>query len=196
MAAAPVPLGGLVSRLHALSARPLRTLAALAVVLAAVGITVGSGANFTASAANAGNVFAAGTLSIGNGGNTALLTTSAMKPGDSANGTVDVQNTGTVAGDFTLTTSNPSGSTTLLGQLDLVVADCGTWSGGVAPSCSGSPTTVYSGKVSSLTSQALGSWAASVKHRYRFTVTLPAATDDTYQGKSAQVDFGWAAQTA
>ena len=45
------------TRLHALVAHPRRTLGALAIVLTAIGITVGSGASFTASAANPGNVF-------------------------------------------------------------------------------------------------------------------------------------------
>ena len=57
-------------------------------------------------------------------------------------------------------------------------------------------TTVYSGKVNALTNQALGSYAGGVKHRYKFTVTLPSSTDDTFQGKAAQVDFSWSAQTA
>ena len=55
-----------VSRLSALAAHPRRTIGALAVVLAAVGITVGSGANFTAHSANPANTFTAGTLAIGN----------------------------------------------------------------------------------------------------------------------------------
>jgi hypothetical protein len=55
-----------VSRLSALAAHPRRTVGALAVVLAAVGVTVGSGANFTANAANPANTFTAGTLSIDN----------------------------------------------------------------------------------------------------------------------------------
>ena len=183
------------TRLHALAAHPRRTLAALAVVLAAVGITVGSGANFTASAANAGNVFATGTLSIGNSPGTALFTANGMKPGDSSTGTVDITNTGTVAGDFALKTANPTGATTLLGQLDLVVADCGAWTS-TAPGCTTGTTTVYTGKVSGLTNAALGSYAGGVKHRYKFTVTLPSSTDDTLQGKSAQVDFAWSAQTS
>ena len=70
------------TRLHRLAAHPRRTLGALAVVLAAVGITVGSGANFTASAANPGNAFSTGTLVIANSPSTALLTMSGMKPGD------------------------------------------------------------------------------------------------------------------
>ena len=69
-----LPLEEVLTRLHALVAHPRRTLGALAVVLAAIGITVGSGASFTASAANPGNVFTTGTLAIGNTPGTALLT--------------------------------------------------------------------------------------------------------------------------
>jgi hypothetical protein len=39
----------------------------------------------------------------------------------------------------------------------------------------------------------LGPAAAAAKHRYRFTVTLPSNTDDSFQGNSAQVDFAWSA---
>ena len=52
-----LPPGGSLDPSARLAAHPRRTLGALAVVLAAIGITVGSGANFTASAANPGNVF-------------------------------------------------------------------------------------------------------------------------------------------
>jgi len=184
-----------VTRLHVMAAHPRRTLAALAVVLAAVGITVGSGANFTASAANPGNVFATGTLSIGNTPGTALFTANGLKPGDTTTGTVDIENTGSLAGDFALKTANPTGSAALLGQLDLVVADCGAWTT-TAPSCSSGATTVYSGKLDGLTNKALGSYVGGDKHRYKFSVTLPSSTDDAFQGKSAQVDFAWSAQTS
>jgi spore coat-associated protein N len=181
------------TRLSMLAAHPRRTLGALAVVLAAVGITVGSGANFTASAANPGNIFATGSLSIANSPSTALFNATGLKPGDSAPpGTVDIENTGTLSGVFQLATANPTGDTALLGQLDLVVGDCGVWSGGTAPSCA-SPSSVYTGKVSALTGSSLGTYAPAAKHRYRFTVTLPSSTADTFQGKSAQVDFVWSA---
>ena len=78
------------SRLSALAAHPRRTVGALAVVLAAVGITVGSGANFTAHAANPANTFTAGTLTIGSSVSSALFTAPNMKPGDDVPGTVDI----------------------------------------------------------------------------------------------------------
>ena len=180
------------TRLHALTAHPRRTLAALAVVLAAVGITVGSGANFTASAANPGNVFTTGTLLIGDSSSSALLNASGLKPGDSASGTVDITNTGSLAGDFALKTANASGYTALLGQMDLTVVDCGAWTTS-APSCTSGTTSVYSGSVSGLANASLGNYAGGVKHRYKFTATLPSSTDDTYQGKTAQIDFTWSA---
>lgn len=180
------------TRLSALAAHPRRTLAALAVVLAAVGITVGSGASFSASAANPGNVFTTGTLLISNSPSTALLNVTAMKPGDSSSATVDITNTGSLAGDFALKTANATGHTALLGQIDVMVLDCGAWTT-TAPGCTTGTTSVYSGKVSGLTNSSLGNYAGGVKHRYKFTATLPASTDDTYQGKTAQVDFTWSA---
>jgi hypothetical protein len=181
-----------VTRLHRLAAHPRRTLAALAVVLAAVGITVGSGANFTASAANPGNVFTTGTLLIGNSSSSALLNLTGMKPGDTQSSTVDITNTGSLDGDFVLKTANATGSAALLGQMDLTVLDCGAWTVS-APSCSTGTTTVYNGKVSSLTNSSLGNYAGGIKHRYKFTATLPSSTDNTFQGLTAGVDFSWSA---
>ena len=50
------------SRFKVLRANPRRTLAALATLLIAVGVTAASGANFTATSANPSNTFTAGTL--------------------------------------------------------------------------------------------------------------------------------------
>jgi hypothetical protein len=180
------------NRLAMLAAHPRRTLGALAVVLVAVGITIGSGASFTASAANPGNVFATGSLSIGNSPSSALFNATGLKPGDVNTGTVDIENTGSLPGVFALGTANATGDTALLGELDVVVGNCGAWSAGSPPSCA-SPSTVYSGKIDALTSQTLGTYAAAAKRRYKFTVTLPSGTSDTFQGKSAQVDFAWSA---
>jgi spore coat-associated protein N len=185
------PLEEVLTRLHALVAHPRRTLGALAVVLAAVGLTVGSGASFTASAANPGNVFTTGTLTIANTPATALLTAGSLKPGDTATGTVDITNTGSLAGDFALKTANTTGDAALLAQMDLVVLDCGAWTV-TPPSCASAPS-VYTGKISALTNASLGNYAGAIKHRYQFTATLPGTTDNTFQGKSATVDFTWSA---
>ncbi len=185
------------SRLSALAAHPRRTLGALAVVLAAVGITVGSGATFTAHSANPANTFTAGTLTMSNSKDAAVILSSGnMKPGDSTNGTVDIANTGSVAGNFKLSTSNVSDANGLLTQLDLKIEDCGLYSGTTAPTCS-TTTSVYNGKASAFTTAAqLGSFASSAKHRYQFTVTMPSTISDTYQGKTGSVQFDWDAVTA
>ena len=87
------------SRFKVLKANPRRSLAALATVLVAVGVTGASGASFTATSANPANTFTAGTMTMGNSKlGTAILTASNMKPGDPASkGTVDIKNTGTAA---------------------------------------------------------------------------------------------------
>jgi len=188
-----------VSRLSALAAHPRRTLGALAVVLAAVGITVGSGATFTAHSANPANTFTAGTLTMLNSKNAAVILSSGnMKPGDSTDGTVDITNTGSVAGNFKLSTSNVSDANGLLTQLDLKIEDCGLYNGSTVPACGGSnPNLVYTGKASAFTTAAsLGSFASQAKHRYQFTVTMPTTISDTYQGKTGSVQFDWDAVTA
>src|SRR3954453_23556754 len=105
------------SRLHALVDRPKRTLAALATVLVAVGITAASGANFNATSANPNTSFATGTLTIDNSKEGAAIFTSAatdMRPGDPARtSTVDIQNSGTLSGAFTLARSAPVDSDTV-----------------------------------------------------------------------------------
>jgi hypothetical protein len=79
-----------------------------------------------------------------------------------------------------------------------VVADCGLWtsSNTVAPSCS-SPTQKYSGTLSAFNTSgsplALGTLAASDKHRYQFSVSLDSTADNTYQGGSSSVDLNWSA---
>ena len=179
------------SRLSALAAHPRRTIGALAVVLAAVGITVGSGANFTAHAANPANTFTAGTLSIADSASGAVLSATNLKPGDVNTGTVDIQNTGSIPGAFTLSTSNAVDTASLLGQLDLKVEDCGLYSGTTAPSCSTGTSVVYNGKANAIPSSALGTYAANAKHRYQFSVTMPTTIANTFQGKTATVEFDW-----
>ena len=180
------------SRLSALAAHPRRTIGALAVVLAAVGITVGSGANFTAHSANPANTFTAGTLSIGNSASSAVLNAGNLKPGETATGTVDIANTGSIPGTFTLKTSSPVDTAGLLGQLDLKVEDCGLYNGTTAPTCAaGTTSSVYTGKANAIGTPTLASFAANAKHRYQFTVTMPTTIANTFQGTTASVEFDW-----
>jgi spore coat-associated protein N len=176
------------TRLKVLVNSPRRTLAALATVLVAVGITAASGASFTASSASPGNVFATGTLKMTSSkDNAAILTAGGLRPGDSTSGTVDIQNTGSLTGTFTLSRTTPldTGSTSpLSGKLNVVIGDCGA-----TPTCT-SPTQVYSGTLAGLNSALpLGTFAAGEKHTYKFTVTLDSSADNGYQNGRSETEF-------
>jgi spore coat-associated protein N len=187
------------SRLKALwSASPRKVLAALLVVLIAAGVAVGSGANFNSASANPSNTFSSGTLTQSNSkANQAILTASNLKPGGSANGTVDITNTGSASGVFTLTKSTPTdtpASPALSAKLSVVITDQGD------PSCRTgcpSPTTVYSGTLAGMGAISLGTFAANAKHRYDFVVTFPDSGtqggDNAYQGASTTVDYTFTA---
>ncbi|HEU4701777.1 MAG TPA: hypothetical protein VFS37_04780 [Conexibacter sp.] len=183
------------SRLKALwSASPRKVLAALLVVLAATGVAIGSGANFNSASANPSNTFSSGTLSQSNSkANQAVLTASNLKPGGSATGTVDIANSGSVAGIFSLTKSSPvdtPASPALSAKLNLVITDQGD------PDCRTgcpAPATVYSGTLAGMGAISLGTFNAGAKHRYQFVVTFPDSGtqggDNAYQGASTSVDY-------
>ena len=187
------------SRLSILVSRPRRTLAALATVLVAVGITAASGADFTATSANADTTFATGTLTIANSraALTVMSSTSDMRPGDPARtGTVDITNSGSLSGVFTLQrgTVSDSDSTNLLStKLDLVVKDCGDFASGT-PTCDPGDQVKYTGTVAAMSSAVgLGTFAAAEKHRYEFSVSVNTSAGNAFQGDNSVVPFTWAA---
>jgi hypothetical protein len=179
--------------MQALAAHPKRTLGVLALVLVAVGVAVGSGADFSASSANPGNTFTAGTLTMDNSkDNAAILTvgTSNMKPGDSATGTVDITNTGSLAGTFSLSRdqlTNSDGANPMSDQIDLVVEDCGT-----DLTCGAGDTNVYTGTLTAMNSSFnLGNFPDGVGHRYEFTATFNSSAGNVYQGDNTSARFVW-----
>jgi hypothetical protein len=189
------------SRLALLVKHPRRTLGALATVLAAAGLTVASGADFTASSANPSNTFSTGTLTMSNSAdNAAVLTASNLRPGDSSTGTVDIANTGSLSGAFSLTKSGLTDSDSanpLSGKLNVVVDDCGAFSGSTAPTCGDSDdVNKYTGTLADMSTSGhgvtgLGTFAGSDKHRYRFRVTLDTSAGNAYQGDSSTAAFTW-----
>jgi len=177
--------------------RPRRTLAALATVLVAVGITAASGADFTASSANADTTFATGTLTILNSKEAQAIWagTSDMRPGDPARvGTVDITNSGSLSGAFTLkrgTVTDSDSTYKLSTKLDLVVKDCGDFSSGT-PSCDAGDPVKYTGTIAAMSSDvALGTFAGGEKHKYEFSVTVNSSADNNFQGKNSVVPFSW-----
>jgi hypothetical protein len=188
------------TRFATLVRRPRRTLAALATVLAAGGLTVASGADFTAQSANPSNSFSTGTLSMSNSkDNATVLTASGLRPADAASeGTVDIANSGSLSGAFSLTRGAPVDSDTanpLSGKLNVIVDDCGTFSGSSAPACGDSDdVNKYMGTLVEMGTgghaiAGLGRFVGGEKHRYRFRVGLDGSAGNAYQGDSSTVAF-------
>jgi hypothetical protein len=155
----------------------------LAVALAALGIAFAAcfGGDHGSARAAVGN--ATGPLVGSPLAGAAILTANGMAPGDVRTGYIDVTNIGDTAGSFALASAGLI-PTPLAHELDLDVRD-------VTPG--GTATVVYSGKLASLTSVALGDMAQGEAHRYRFSVSLPADAGDSYQGASTAVTFMWSA---
>ncbi len=119
--------------------RRMMVLLTLTVLVLAAAALVASSASFTASSANPGNVFTAGSLYIGNfradgttdntGQVVASLSVSGMKPGDSTSGTEVIKNTGSLPGTFTLSgvmdTSAPTYLAAFANYLTLTVTEDG-----------------------------------------------------------------------
>ena len=126
----------------------------------------------------------------------AILNVTGLKPGESQSGTVDITNTGDVAGVFSLSKANVANSDTvnpLSSKLDLVIEDLGP------PSAPTAPALEYSGKLGAMGTTGLATFAAGAAHRYSFTVTFPdggtpsgpTTGDNAYKGDNVTVDYNW-----
>ena len=169
--------------------RRFQILASMAVLLLAAGVVVASGASFTSQSANAANVFSAGTLAMTNTPNGFTANVSHMVPADSYTGTITIQNTGTVQGHFYLQPVTITGDTLGFAQdLQLLITD--------------GATQVYSGSLSGLVQEDLGTWPADASHTYTFKVTFPDGNaaapitigdgaDNAFMGATTTADFNW-----
>ena len=178
-------------------ASPLKLVSALFVLSLAAMMAVASGASFTSTTANAGNIVTAGNLTHSNSkAPGAILNVSGLKPGESQNGTVDITNTGDVDGVFTLSKSGVVDSdlgNPLSAKLNLVVQDLGD------PAAPSAPVTKYNGTLGAMGARALGTFAAGEAHQYRFTVTFPDggtpagpdSGDNAYKGDDVTVQYDW-----
>jgi len=187
--------------MQTVAARPRRTIVALATALAAAGVAVGSGADFTSRSANPSNTFTAGTLTTDNSRDgAALFSPSNLKPGGAPQtGTVDIANDGSIGAAYTLTrdqlTSTDTGESNpapFAAKVNLVVTDCGAFSGETAPACDDGDARVYDGTLAAMESAAgLGDWSAGEKHRYVFAASLDASAGNEYQGDGSSARFVW-----
>jgi hypothetical protein len=180
------------------AASPRKLLIALGGLLISVAVAVGSGANFNATSANPGSLITTGTLVITDSlAGHSILELTALKPGASSTGEVNIKNGGNVPATFTLAPSNlvnTPASPLFSSKLTLQLQDQGD------PSCTVScppAVTLYSGTVGAMGKLALGTFAAGATHRYTFNVTFPDGgndgADNAYGGASTTVDYLWTA---
>jgi hypothetical protein len=183
---------------------PQRLVGVLFALLLAAGMAVGSGANFTTSSSNVGNMVTAGKLSLSNSKAGAIFNVSPMRPDDPAQtGTVTLSNTGDGPGAVTLTLSslvdtNAANPGSLLStKLNVKVDEMDSTFTSVVG-------TKYNGLASAFPGAgvALGTWqpsGASQTHYYRFSVTWPgtgSGGDNPFQGATSRMDFDWSAVQA
>jgi hypothetical protein len=171
--------------------RRMTVLVALAVLALAAAAVVGSGASFTATTANPGNVFTAGTLSVSNsldGQAIVQMQVPRMRPGQVVSGSVTLANTGDVPGRFTLDKVVGAQTRGLGDKLQLVITDHATG------------TVLESGALAAaMATEDLGVWAPGASHQYDFTVTWVdsgVGADNPYMGGTATVDFTWTAEAS
>ena len=174
----------------------LMTLGALGLLVAAGSVAVYSGASFNYKTANPSNIFTAGILSHSNTKTgAAIVTATAMEPGQNQFGTVTIKNTGNVAGTFTVAKSavvDVAGTNggLLSTVLTIVVSDV------TVPA---TPVVKYTGTLSAMGNVALGTFAALESHDYKITLTFPDAGvpttnttgDNTFQGSSLTCQLDW-----
>ena len=144
--------------------------------LVMIGLTVTSeqsSASFTATTTNPGNSFASATLTMSNdkSASASLISLTNLVPGDTANRTVTITNSGTVG--FTYTTAISTGTSTLL------------WTdttNGLQVSVKRGATVLYSGALSGLTIAASPTIAAAGLDTLTFDFSLPVSAGNTFQG--------------
>jgi hypothetical protein len=146
--------------------------------LVLIGLTVTSdksSASFTATTTNPGNSFGSATLTMSNDKSAAaaLINLSNLVPGDTANRTVTITNTGNVG--MTYTAASSATANTLL------------WSdttNGIQVSVKRGATVLYTGALKNLAVPASGTIASSGTDTLTFDFSLPVAAGNTFQNLS------------
>jgi len=152
------------------------TLVVLALLAVALQSLVFSGASFTSSSGNPGNIFTAGTLTHTNSKDgQVVITAPGLLPGTSATGTLTITSGGDSPALYSLTKASvvdvpaaPGLSSALTLQVDTVPA---------------APTPLFLGTVAAFTTVDLGVLAPGASQQYRLTLAFPtAAADPALQG--------------
>jgi len=175
-------------------ASPNKVVGALFALALAAMMAVASGASFTSTSANVGNIVTAGNLSHENSkAGAMILDVDKLVPGGPAGtGTVTITNDGDVKGLFTLSKDSVVDSDTanpLSAKLDLVVEDV----------TDATPVEMYNGKLGAMTDTDMGEIAAGASRDYQFSVSFPdggtpsgpTTGDNAYKGDNVTVDYHW-----
>jgi hypothetical protein len=176
---------------------------AIGFVASAAVVWQSSHAAFTAQAANSGNTWSAGTVTLtDNDSSGALFTVSGMKPGDAGSACITVTYGGSLDGTVKLYVA-PADLTGSLGQYLNLTIDQGT-SSTFGSSCTGFTLggNVYTGTLAGFAaastnfSSGAGAWSvtgnSAAAKGYKFTWTLQ--DDNNAQAKSAGAKFTWEAR--
>ena len=177
---------------------PLSRVLLLAAILAAVLSWAGAARVASGSDEPAVEIMnASGTLQVTNSGaGQAIFQAAGLAPGRSVTGTVQLSNTGTLAGDLSLAQLDvqdqpgPNGGL-LSSAVQLAVQDI----------TGGSSIPVFSGQLGGLGTRPLGNIGAGGSRSYRFTATLPntgtpagpTAGDNAFEGSRLTVRYVWTA---
>jgi spore coat-associated protein N len=199
---------GAVATRRPLIRRPKRSLGTLALGLCALGVAVGSGADFSAQTANPSNTFSAGSLSMDNSKNgAAIFSATNLKPGGTEQtGVVDIKNTGSIDGVFTVRrdqlTSSDSGEQNpapFANKVVTSIVDCGkagTVNGAYGPehhdaTCGdGDDQVLYVGTLGTQNAPIdLGTFHAGDQHRYSFGANLDPSAGNEYEGDGSSARY-------
>jgi hypothetical protein len=179
--AAPEPTAH--ERVDWLGKNAKRLIIALIVLIIAGLVVVFSFSLFSSSSANPGNLVSSGIMSLNNSADgKAILTAEGLLPGESGAGTVTITNVGESEGTFTLTASNLLDDPVDPGLSEVMTLDV-----------TDGTTSVYTGPLSGISTENLGTWEAGETHTYTFTVTFDVASGNEYQGAQTTLDFTWSA---
>ena len=179
-------------------ASPNKIVGALFALALAAMMAVASGASFTSTSANVGNIVTAGNLSHENSkpNDGMILSVDKLIPGGPAGtGTVTITNDGDVKGLFTLSKDGIDDSdddNPLSEKLIVTIEDI-----------SDAPVEIYEGTIADMLEQDMGDIDSGQSREYRFSVRFPeggpppSATtgDNAYKGDSVEVDYQWESVT-
>jgi hypothetical protein len=159
-----------------------KILIAIAALLIALAAAIGSGAFFTATATNNGNVFTAGTLSLSPAG--ASLDIGPLYPGHSQSGSMTITNNNPVDCELSLSQSNLTGA--LVPAVQVTIRDGGgvVWGPGLL-SAFASPFDVGT----------LNAGGGSVTLTWEALLPESGTNQDALQGATMSCDYTWTLQS-